>query len=177
LASIDAGQAGVSPRDVDVRGLLEDSIGQVEAEARAAGNRIALRVDAAAGRAFTDGGKLALCVSAVLANAVKFTSDGLIAVSAERSVRAGGDWLTISVSDTGCGIAADDLSRVFMPFTQIDGTATRAKGGMGLGLAVAQRMAAAIGGEVTAESLIGKGSTFTVAAPMRLTHAAARAAA
>lgn len=168
LSSIDAGHDTITPCDVDVRRLLEEAIAANEENARLAGDRISLRVGAGAERAYTDGAKLGVCVAAVLANAVKFTAAGLIAINAERECRADGDWLSISISDTGCGIAAQDLPLIFLPFTQIDASSTRAKGGMGLGLAIAQRMAHAIGGEVTASSQVGKGSTFTLAAPLRL---------
>ncbi len=168
LSSIDAGHDTITPCEVDLRRLLEEAIAVNEEGARLAGDRISLRVGAGAGRAYTDGAKLGVCVAAMLANAVKFTSEGLIAVSAECEPRTDGEWLTIAVSDTGCGVAASDLLRIFLPFTQIDASSTRAKGGMGLGLAIAQRMARAIGGEVVAISELGKGSTFTLAAPLRL---------
>jgi signal transduction histidine kinase len=179
LSSMDAGQEGLAPRDVEVRKLIEETVAAVQDEARAAGDRISMRVSAAAERAFTDAPKLAVCLAALLSNAVKFTANGLIAVTAECEEREGRDWLVISVSDTGVGIAAEDLHRVFMPFTQIDSTATRAKGGMGLGLSIAQRMAHALGGEVTATSELGAGSTFTLRTPLRLARPAgsARAAA
>jgi signal transduction histidine kinase len=179
MSSIDAGHQGLAPRDLDVRKLIEEAIATVQDDARDAGNRISLRVSATAERAHTDGGKLAVCLAALLSNAVKFTSNGLIAVTAESEVIEGRDMLVLSVSDTGIGIAADDLQRVFMPFTQIDSTSTRAKGGMGLGLSIALRMANALGGDIIAASEPGSGSTFTVRAPLRL-HApqtAARAAA
>jgi len=168
LSSIDAGQEGLSPRDLDVRKLIEEAVASVQEEARASGNRISMRVTAEAERAYTDGGKLAVCLAALLSNAVKFTSDGLIAVTADREEVNGRDHLIISVSDTGVGIAAEDLPRAFMPFTQLDGSATRAKGGMGLGLSIVQRVAGALGGEVRAVSQLGAGSTFTLSLPQRL---------
>jgi signal transduction histidine kinase len=168
LSSMDAGQDGLAPRELDVRKLIEDTVATVQDDAHAAGNRISMRVATAAERAFTDGDKLGVCVAALLSNAVKFTSNGLIAVTAEHEECDGRDWLLISVSDTGAGIAEADLHRVFMPFTQIDSTATRAKGGMGLGLSIAQRMAHTLGGQLTATSEVGAGSTFTLRTPLRL---------
>ena len=138
---------------------------------------ISLRVSAAAERAYTDGGKLAVCLSALLSNAVKFTANGLIAVTAECDPGER-DTLVIAVSDTGVGIGADDLPKLFKPFSQLDATSTREKGGMGLGLSIAQRMAHTLGGSVSVASELGAGATFTVQVPLRLTHAtAARAAA
>jgi len=168
LSSIDAGQDGLSPRDIDVRKLIDEAVAGVREDARAANNRISTRVSPAAEQAHLDGDKLAVCLSAILSNAVKFTSNGLIAVTAECEEVDGRDMLTIAVSDTGCGIAGEDLKRVFLPFTQIDSTATRAKGGMGLGLSVALRMAHTLGGDVVAQSELGSGSTFTLRAPLRL---------
>jgi signal transduction histidine kinase len=110
---------------------------------------------------------------------VKFTQNGLIAITAERDVIDGKDMLILGVSDTGIGIAPADMPRIFTPFTQIDGGATRTKGGMGLGLSVALRMANTLGGDIVASSEPGSGSTFTLRVPLRMTYAAtpARAAA
>jgi len=180
MSSIDAGHEGLSARDVDVRKLIEDTISTMQDDARDAGNRISMRVGADAERAFTDGNKLAVALAAIISNAVKFTANGLVAVTAEREVVDGRDMLAISVSDTGIGIAADDLTRVFMPFTQIDGGATRTKGGMGLGLSIALRMANSLGGDIVANSEVGTGSTFTLRVPLRMAvspPAATRAAA
>ncbi|UPT61290.1 MAG: ATP-binding protein [Hyphomonadaceae bacterium JAD_PAG50586_4] len=146
-------------------------------EARASGNRISLRVDPEAEWAHTDSGKLVVSVAALLSNAVKFTQNGLIAVSASREEADGRDYLAISVSDTGVGIKSDDMERVFKPFTQADGSSTRTKGGMGLGLSIAQRMAHTLGGEVSAVSDFGAGSTFTIRVPLRLAHGQAQTAA
>jgi len=178
ISSIGAGNDGLSPRDFDVRKMLDDAVGLIREDADASGNRIGVRVSADAEFAHTDAGKLAICVSALLSNAAKFTANGLIAVSAEREHSAGEEWLTIAVSDTGVGISAPDLPRVFSPFSQLDASATRAKGGLGLGLSVARRQAQTLGGDVTATSQVGVGSTFTIRVPMRLAQArAARAAA
>jgi len=171
MSSIDAGQEGLAVRDVDVRKLLEEAVASVQDEARAAGNRISVRVSADAERAYTDGGKLAVSIAALISNAVKFTTNGLIAVTAERDVLEGRDMLLIGVSDTGIGIAPENLTRVFMPFTQIEGANTRTKGGMGLGLSIALRMANTLGGDIVASSEVGSGSTFTLRIPLRL-HAA-----
>ncbi|MBS0385173.1 MAG: hypothetical protein JSS00_07465 [Proteobacteria bacterium] len=178
MSSIDAGKDGLSPSDLDVRNLIDDAVAVVHDEARESGNRISVRVSAEAARAHTDSSKLGVCLNALVSNAVKFTEDGLIAINADCVFGDGRQWLTIAVSDTGIGIAGEALSRVFQPFTQIDSTSTRAKGGMGLGLSIAQRMAHAIGGEVSVTSEVGAGSTFTIRVPLRIERAviAARAA-
>lgn len=168
LSSIDAGQEGVALRDVDIRKLLEDSVASMQDDAREAGNRISLRVSAEAEHAYSDGNKLAVAVAAILSNAVKFTAQGLIAVTAEIERTGADDTLTIAVSDTGVGIGKDQLATIFKPFTQLETGSTRSKGGMGLGLSIAQRMANALGGEVTVVSELGSGSTFTLRTPLRV---------
>ena len=74
----------------------------------------------------------------------------------------GGNSVIIAVSDTGIGIVATDLPRLFEPFSQLDGTLSRTYGGTGLGFALVKRMAAEHGGTIAAESGQGKGSTFSV---------------
>ncbi len=179
MSSIDAGNEGLALRDVDVRKVLEEAVATLQDDARAAGNRISIRVGADAERAHSDGGKLAVSMAAIISNAVKFTQNGLIAITAERDVIDGKDMLILGVSDTGIGIAPADMPRIFTPFTQIEGGATRTKGGMGLGLSIALRMANTLGGDIVASSELGSGSTFTLRVPLRMTHAAtpARAAA
>jgi signal transduction histidine kinase len=168
LSSIDAGQDAMALRDVDVRKLLEDAVASVQDDARDAGNRISLRVSADAERAYSDGNKLSVAVAALVSNAVKFTAHGLVAVTAEIERTGAEDVLLIAVSDTGIGIAPDQLATVFKPFTQIETGSTRSKGGMGLGLSIAQRMAQALGGSVSVVSELGSGSTFTLRTPMKV---------
>lgn len=167
LSSIDAGHEGLALRDVDVRKLLEDAVAAAQDEADAAGNRISVRISPEAERAYSDGNKLAVAVGALVSNAVKFTSHGLVAVTAEVESLAGESVLSIVVSDTGIGIAKENLALVFKPFTQIETGSTRSKGGMGLGLAIAQRMAQALGGDVSVTSELGAGATFTLRLPLR----------
>jgi protein-histidine pros-kinase len=76
-----------------------------------------------------------------------------------------GSYLEISVTDTGIGIAAEDLPRLFKPFAQLDAGLARQAGGTGMGLALAQRLARLHGGHIRVDSTPGQGSTFTVRLP------------
>lgn len=176
MTSIDAGHDGLALRDVNVRALINDAVHGVDAQAN--GNRIAVRVAGDAEFAHTDGAKVGACLAALLSNATKFTTNGLIAVTAEREIDVmDHEWLVVSVSDTGCGIAKASLTKIFQPFTQGDESTTRATGGMGLGLAVAQRAARVLGGDVTVKSEVGTGSTFTLRVPKRMEAAKPQAVA
>ena len=111
----------------------------------------------------------------LLGNAVKFTDarDGVpgrveVACSVEAGAGGGaaaGDRVHIHVRDTGAGIAAEALERVFEPFVQADQRLTRPHAGVGLGLAISRDLARGMGGDLTAESTLGAGSTFTLTLP------------
>jgi signal transduction histidine kinase len=99
----------------------------------------------------------------LLENAVAHTyKGGTISVAAARK----GDWIEVSVSDTGEGIPAEDLPNIFERFYRVDRSRARATGGSGLGLTIARRLVEAHGGEITAESELGKGSRFSFTLPI-----------
>src|SRR5262249_23427077 len=101
----------------------------------------------------------------LLSNALKFTHHGGVTITArqQRKDRT----MTLSVSDTGIGIAATDQDRVFEDFRQLDNSPTRAYGGTGLGLSICRRLAMMLDGQITVQSQVGKGSTFILALPLK----------
>ncbi|HDD25295.1 MAG TPA: hypothetical protein ENF52_07655 [Chloroflexi bacterium] len=96
-------------------------------------------------------------------NAIKFTTEGSVHVRIYQPDTL--HW-AMEVSDTGLGIPPDAQSRIFEPFWQVDGSATREHLGSGLGLAIVKQLTALMGGEVTVVSQVGEGSTFTVTLPL-----------
>jgi signal transduction histidine kinase len=100
----------------------------------------------------------------LLSNAVKFTnSNGEIGLEVE--LTEAGDTVNFIVWDTGIGIAADDLPRLFQPFVQLDGRLNRRYGGTGLGLVIAQRLTELHQGSISVHSVVGQGSRFVVSLP------------
>jgi signal transduction histidine kinase len=101
-------------------------------------------------------------------NAVKFTPAGTpIALRVSGHVEDGRTWARIDVADHGPGIDPDDLARLFQPFRQADGSATRAVGGLGMGLATARRIADRMNALLVASSDPGSGTTFSLLLPRR----------
>jgi signal transduction histidine kinase/CheY-like chemotaxis protein len=100
----------------------------------------------------------------LLGNAIKFTQQGQIHLKASRSERD--DRIRLSVQDTGMGIAPQDLQRIFEPYQQAEGTYERRAGGTGLGLTISHELCKAMGGALTCESAVGKGSTFICELPL-----------
>jgi len=98
----------------------------------------------------------------LLSNAAKFTDEGSITLSATYDA----DKVTISVSDTGIGIAPQDIPKIFQEFYQLDGSTTRRYGGTGLGLIISKRLVEMHGGSIWVESELGKGSTFYFTLPL-----------
>ncbi|MFL5343917.1 MAG: ATP-binding protein [Hyalangium sp.] len=102
----------------------------------------------------------------LLSNALKFTHEGSVQIAAAYEMAT--STLTISVKDTGIGIAPEHLEKIFEDFQQVDSSPTRAYGGTGLGLSICRRLAAMMGGRVTVQSEPGQGSTFTLHLPRRM---------
>lgn len=114
----------------------------------------------------TDPEALAQILSNLLDNAVKYTERGEIAVVVERVETADGDWVAIHVRDTGVGIPPEHLPRIFERFYRVDRARSRQQGGFGLGLSIAKHLAESLGGKITVQSEVGKGSTFTLWLPI-----------
>jgi signal transduction histidine kinase len=108
-----------------------------------------------------DGEKLRQILINLLSNAIKFTDGGWIGISCSLEGRE----VRIDVRDTGCGIPAEQLDSIFEPFVQVDRRLNRPVEGTGLGLAISRELAQGMGGTLTAASIVGEGSTFTLRLP------------
>ncbi|HSU16259.1 MAG TPA: PAS domain S-box protein [Longimicrobium sp.] len=161
LSRIESGREEIAARDVDLAALAGDVVSLMRPLAER--KELALEVDVrpGIGTARTDGGKLRQILLNLLSNAVKFTDRGRVALRARREDGA----VLFAVSDTGPGIAPEHWETIFAPFTQVDQSRTRREGGSGLGLTVSRRYSALLGGDVTVESTVGRGTTFTLRLP------------
>jgi signal transduction histidine kinase len=101
----------------------------------------------------------------LLSNALKFTHHGSVTINARTNLRERS--VTLSLTDTGIGIAQVDQDRIFEDFRQLDNSPTRAYGGTGLGLSICRRLAQMLDGRISVQSHVGKGSTFTLTLPTK----------
>lgn len=168
LSKIEAGRMDVSAGEFDVGALIKEAAATVAPAVEKNQNTLKLEIADDIGRAFTDAFRLNQCLLNLLSNAAKFTQGGVITISAKRAARADGDWLDIAVSDTGIGLSREQADKLFADFVQASFTTARRFGGTGLGLSITRRVLAMLGGEVTLESELGKGSTFTITLPAML---------
>ena len=104
-------------------------------------------------------------------NALKFTERGRVAVAVNKLRDGAGEWTEVHVADTGIGISRENLDKLFQPFSQVDGSATRKYNGTGLGLAISKKFCQMMGGDITVESEPGRGSRFSIRVPAGEDHA------
>ena len=163
LARLDAGQEGIELVPCDVDGLLKGIASDFEPIAAQKQQSIDTRVAPEAATLVTDAAKLHDIARNLIENAVNYTPEGG-AIEVRATVSNGQFQLT--VSDTGHGIAPDDLARVFERFYRVDKSRTR-PGGTGLGLSIVKHLVQVLDGEVTASNQQGGGALFTVTLPVR----------
>jgi len=168
LSKIEAGRMELYLETFDVGGLLRDIAAVIQPLAAKNANRLEVRCPDETGTMRADLTKVRQALFNLLSNACKFTEGGIISLAVAREASDGRDWLVFSVSDTGIGMAPEQLSRLFEAFSQADAATTRKYGGTGLGLALSRRLCRMMGGDVTVESEAGRGSTFTIRLPARV---------
>ncbi|HWS64422.1 MAG TPA: PAS domain-containing protein [Steroidobacteraceae bacterium] len=162
LSKIEAGRLDLEHVAFDLRDVIYETIAVMALQSGLKGIEIIVRIEHTRLNLRGDPGRLRQIIMNLVGNAIKFTHEGHIVVSAIETVRDGAPALHIEVKDTGIGIPADRIDRLFKTFSQIDSSTTRHYGGTGLGLSIVKRLAEHMGGEVGVASQVGRGSTFWV---------------
>ncbi len=162
LSKIEAGKMELYMESFSLRNTVdavEDTMRPLFGER---GNELVVEVDDGVGAMHADLTKVRQTLLNLLSNANKFTERGRVWLR----VRAEEGWVRIQVQDQGIGMSTEQIDRLFQPFTQADASTTRQYGGTGLGLAISQRFCEMMGGRISVQSELGKGSTFTVRLPI-----------
>jgi signal transduction histidine kinase len=164
ISAIATGQVSLKLADVDVGQLVGDVAKAQRPLVQQKAVEIKIDIASPSPHARADERRLRQVVTNIISNAVKFTDRGSIEIGAK--IDREGERVVVHVKDTGPGIAAEQLPKLFSEFVQLGSLKQRARG-TGLGLAICKRLVEAHGGQVTAESTVGAGSTFRVILPMR----------
>ena len=165
ISKIEAGKMLVHVEEFAVKGLVDEAVIGVRAGIERNRNVLRIDIDPAAGSMRSDSLKIRQCLLNLLSNAGKFTANGVVTLKVRRQHVNGRAWLIFSVTDSGIGIASENLSQLFREFYQVDSTSTRRFEGTGLGLVITQRLCHMLGGEIRVSSAPGQGSTFTIELP------------
>jgi len=162
LSKIEAGRMEVHPVSFPLEELIDGCLHTVEPMVKSERVHLSTALAPALPLLVTDKDKVKQILMNLVSNAVKFTAEGTITITAQHQAGA----LTVAVTDTGIGIPAEALARIFDEFQQVDSSPTRPYGGTGLGLTISRRLAQLLGGDITVHSTVGVGSTFTLTLPV-----------
>lgn len=190
LSKIEAGRMELYLETFDISAMAEDVVTTLQPLVDKNSNVLKIQFGNELGSMHADLTKVRQSLFNLLSNACKFTQKGTITLTLSRGRGGDGenssipiqngeaistsssplpvnpqDWITFQVTDTGIGMTAEQMSRLFEAFTQADASTTRQYGGTGLGLAITKKLCQMMGGDVTVESEVGKGSTFTIHLP------------
>lgn len=167
LSRLDARKMELHPVNFDPKACLEETLRLLQPQARAKGLKLALETETdVPPLVHGDDGRLRQVLINLLGNAIKFTERGGVTLRVRAEAQEPGHLFVIEVEDSGIGIAADKIERVFERFSQADTDTTRLYGGTGLGLTISRELVVLMGGRITVESTLGQGSCFTLRLPL-----------
>ena len=165
LSKIEAGRMELHLETFPLAPVIKDVARTIEPMATKNSNRIVIDCSVDLGTMHADQTRFRQSVLNLASNANKFTEKGTITIAAHQGQENDRDWITIAVADTGIGMTADQMSKLFQEFSQASSATASKYGGTGLGLAISRRFCQMMGGDITVESAPGSGSTFTIRLP------------
>ena len=166
LSKIEAGKLELNLESVSIAPLVDEVIGTARPLAEQNKNTLSVECPPDLPPIEADAMRLRQIILNLLSNACKFTKAGDVKLNVTTAVREGRQFVEITVTDTGIGMNAEQMSRLFEEFSQADASTARQYGGTGLGLAITRRLCQMMGGDVTVTSEPNKGSTFVVRLPL-----------
>jgi GAF domain-containing protein/DNA-binding response OmpR family regulator/anti-sigma regulatory factor (Ser/Thr protein kinase) len=165
LSKIEAGRMELHLESFPLAPHIEDVVKTIEPLAAKNGNRLVVDCGADVGTIHADQTRFRQALLNLMSNANKFTENGTVTIAARHERTDSREWVTVVVTDSGIGMNAEQMGRLFQEFSQADSSTTRKYGGTGLGLAISRHFCRMMGGDITVESEPGKGSTFTIRIP------------
>lgn len=168
LSKIEAGKMELCLERFEVRQMLDDLISTVSPVVEQNGNHFTISYGEDLGVMCADLTKTRQILFNLLSNAGKFTKKGTVHLEVRRYALEGRECCVFHIRDTGIGMTPEQLENLYQPFTQADASTTRKYGGTGLGLAIVWRFCQMMGGDISAESKLGEGSSFTVHLPVEV---------
>jgi signal transduction histidine kinase len=165
LAKVEAGRVTISPAWFEMVDLFSALRGMFKPILSSDAVSLVFEEPVDVTKIYTDDKKLSQILRNFISNALKFTPQGEVHVTARR---VDGDRVTFAVADTGIGIGSEYLSTIFQDFVQVEAPIQKRLRGTGLGLSLSRKLATVLGGRVDVQSELGKGSTFSVTIPIEL---------
>ncbi len=173
FSKIESGQMALEEKPFALAGLFQEIISTSAVRAQEKGLKFSFNYADVADIDFIgDKIRLRQILVNLIGNALKFTHQGAVKVTAKRQENEGMPFLQIEVRDTGIGIEKEHFELVFERFRQADPSVSRKYGGTGLGLAISKNLVECMGGTITLASVVGEGSVFTIMLPLRVATAA-----
>jgi signal transduction histidine kinase len=169
LSKIEAGRMELALTEYSVQDIVDTVGSSLQSLAAEKGIEFVVRAQPGIPLAVGDSMRITQCLLNLAANALKFTKEGRVEVGVEQD----GEMLHYRVSDTGIGIPKDRLELIFAEFQQANATVTQEFGGTGLGLSITKKFVELHGGQIRAESELGKGSTISFDIPLRVEQGSA----
>ncbi|MGE3402459.1 MAG: ATP-binding protein [Vicinamibacterales bacterium] len=164
ITRIEAGKMPMQLSEFSINELVPEVMAELDPVIARSRLAVTPRLDERLPLVYSDRQKVKQVVVNLLSNALKFTHEGIVEVVTR--LEADGRTASVSVRDTGIGIAAENHEKIFEDFRQVDDSPSRQYGGTGLGLAICRRLASALGGRISLDSNLGQGSVFTLTIPV-----------
>ena len=168
ISKIEAGRMELYLEDFNINDLIRETVSTITPLIEKNKNTLKLELPEDLGVMHADVTKIRQSLFNLLSNASKFTEQGEITLTVKRYLIDVQNWITFQVTDTGIGMTSDQMAKLFQAFTQADASTTRKYGGTGLGLAITKKFCQMMGGDISVESEVGRGSTFTIQMPLRV---------
>jgi CheY-like chemotaxis protein/two-component sensor histidine kinase len=176
LSKIEAGRMDLYLETFDLPSMVQEAVTTIQPLVEKNRNTLTVHCADNLGTIQADLTKVRQSLFNLLSNACKFTEQGTIRLAVSRETVDGAAWVTLRVTDTGIGMTPEQTGRLFQAFAQADASTTRQYGGTGLGLTITRHFCRMMGGDITVESALGQGSTFTIRLPAEVVDPKAAAA-